>query len=100
MEGASSLDAHPPEGSEVSVLPLEAFTQSLQVALTDLGIVRIDVRVSQGYGNKPTLERPEGGSVDASETSQEIPAAYPGESLDPSPDATMTCMGTDPVCSL
>jgi hypothetical protein len=49
------------------------------VVLADLRVLWIFVGVGQGYRDEPSLEGPEGSSVDASETEQEVPAACPGE---------------------
>jgi hypothetical protein len=86
VEGTSLLYAHSPKGGELSVLPLEALTKGFQVVLTDLGILRVFVRIGKGYGDEPPVERPEGSTVDACQASQEVPAAQPGESFYLAPD--------------
>lgn len=57
--------------------------------LADPWVLWVFGRVGQGYGDKPSLEGVEGGSVDGGETSEEVPAAYPGEALDLSLGASM-----------
>jgi hypothetical protein len=55
-------------------------------------------QVGQRHEDEPSLEGPEGATVDASETSQEISAACPGEALYPISDApTATRTSTEPV---
>jgi len=49
------------------------------VVLADLRVLWIFVGVGQGYRDEPSLERPEGASVDTSQTEQEVPSACPGE---------------------
>ena len=64
--------------------------------LTDLGILRIDMRIGKCYGDKSPLEGPEGSSVDASEASEEIPTACPGETpYLPSATSRMVCTRID-----
>ena len=65
--------------SEGPVLPLKTLTKGFEVTFTEFGIIWIFVGVGQGYGDEPSLEGPEGASVDASQTEQEVPAACPGE---------------------
>jgi hypothetical protein len=88
VEDTPPLYAQPPETSEVPTLPLQALAEGLQVVLTDLRILWVFVGVGQGYGDEPSLGGPEGTPVDASETSQEISAACPGEASYPSPDSS------------
>ena len=51
------------------------------------------VGVSQRHEDHPPFERPEDVSVDASETSEEVPTAFPGEAPYPLSDAS-TAMDT------
>jgi hypothetical protein len=78
---SSLLYTHPPEGGELTKLPLQAPTQGFQVVLADLGVLWIFVGVGQGYRDEPSLESSESASVDACKTSEEVPAACPGEAL-------------------
>ena len=101
MQCSSPLYTKPPEGSAVPTLPLQALTQGFQVVLADLRVLWIFVGVGQGYGDEPSLEVLECGSIDACKTSEEVPAAFPGEAPYPiSYASTTTPTGTEPVTSL
>ncbi len=82
------LYTHPPEASKVPKLPLQSLAEGFEVVLAEIGVLWIFVGVGQGYRDEPSLEGPEGAAVDASETSQEISAAWPGEAPYPSPDSS------------
>ncbi len=98
---SSVLYTQPPEASEVTKLPLQALTEGFQVVLTDLGICWVFVGVGQSYGDEPSLEGLECGSIDARQTPEEVPAAFPGETPYPVSDAsTTTPTGTEPVTGL
>ena len=57
--------------------------------------------VSQCHEDDPPFESPEGSSVDACKTSEEVPTAFPGEAPYPiSYASTTTPTGTEPVTSL
>jgi hypothetical protein len=73
------LYAKPLESGEGLELPLKALPEGLEVSFAVLRILWVFVGVGQGYRDEPSLESPEGGSVDASETPEEISAACPGE---------------------
>jgi hypothetical protein len=92
------LYAQPPEGGEGSELPLKSLTEGFQVVLAEFGVLWIFVGVGQGYRDELSLERPECASVDASKTSEEVPAACPGEAPYPISDAsTATPTSPEPV---
>jgi hypothetical protein len=70
------------------------------VVLADLRVLWIFVGVGQGYRDQPSLEDPEGPPVDASETEQEVPSAYPGEAPYPvSGTSTVTLRRTELILS-
>ncbi len=98
MEGTPPLYAQPPEASEVPALPLQALAEGFEVILTEFRVLWVFVGVGQGYRDEPSLEGPEGAPVDASETSQEICAACPGEAPYPSPESSyIICMRCSPA---
>lgn len=90
MPGSPILNTQPPVTGKVPVHPLKALSEGFEMFLTRFGIPRPLVRIGQGYGEDPTLVSPEGGAVDASHTTQEIPATGPGESPDLSPDTSIS----------
>lgn len=49
---------------------------------TEVGILRILVRIGQANREHPALISPEGRAVDGGEAPEEVPAASPRESLD------------------
>src|SRR5215217_7603126 len=101
MPRSSLLYTQPPEGSEGPELPLQAPTQGFQVVLAELRVLWIFVGVGQGYGDEPSLEGLECGSIDASQTFEEVPAACLGETPYPIFAASSeTPMRTEPVTSL
>ena len=70
------------------------------MVLADLRVLWIFVGVGQGYRDEPSLEGPEGASVDASQTEQEVPAACPGEAPYPvSGTSTVTLRRTELILS-
>src|SRR5215218_3911704 len=73
------LYTQPPESGEGLELPLKALTERFEVSLAEFGILWVFVGVGQRHEDHPSLERPEGSPVDASETEQEVPSACPGE---------------------
>ena len=83
MQGASALDPQSPEGGEGPELPLKALAEGFEMPLADVGILWVFVRVGQRHEDHPPFEGPEGVSVDACETSEEVPAACPREALYP-----------------
>jgi hypothetical protein len=84
------LYAHPPEGSEGPELPLKALSERFEVMLAEFRIIWVFMRVSQRHEDDASFEGPEGASVDASKTSEEVCAAYPGEALYPVSDTSAT----------
>jgi hypothetical protein len=71
------------------------------VPLAEFGFLWPFMRVGQGYRDEPPLGRPEGASVDARQTSEEICAAFPGEapySISDAPTTTLT--RTEPITCL
>jgi hypothetical protein len=82
---------------QMTCTPSKALTEGFQVILADLRILWAFVGVGQGYRDEPSLEGPEGGSVDACETSEEVPAARPGETPYP-PGALSLCRIFRPQC--
>src|SRR5215212_4082778 len=90
MQCSSLLYTKPPEGGERLVLPLHALAQGYQVALADIGIIWVFVRVGQCHEDHPPFECPEGASVDASQTPEEVPTACPGEAPYPISAASAT----------
>src|SRR5215203_5136413 len=90
------LYPHPPEAGELSEPPRKALAEGFEMLLTGLRVLWILSRITQGYADKTSLISPEGGTVDARQTSQEISAAGLGKSPDPSPD-TSTVSSTDAV---
>ena len=79
MPCASLLYTKPPESSEGLVLPLKALAERFEVPLAEFGILWKFVGVGQGHRDEPSLEGLECGSIDASQASEEVPAAFPGE---------------------
>jgi hypothetical protein len=95
---ASLLYAHPPEGGEGPVLPLEALAERFEVALAGFWVLWVFVGVGQRHEDDPSLEGSEGVSIDAGQTSEEIPAASLGEAPHPLSDApTATSTRTEPI---
>jgi hypothetical protein len=102
MSGPSLLYTHPPEGSEGPELPLKALSERFEVSLTEFGILWEVLRLGQRHEDNPSSEGPEGVSVDCRQTSEEIPAAFPGETPHPISEAStamplrtelVTCFG-------
>ena len=79
MPCASLLYAQPPESGEGLVLSLKALAQSLEVSLADDGILWVFMRVGQRHEDDAPFEGFERASVDACKTSEEVCAAFPGE---------------------
>ena len=101
MEGTPPLYAQPPEASEIPKLPLQALTEGFQVVLADLRVLWVFVGVGQGYRDEPSLEGLECGSIDACQTSEEMPTAFPGEApYSICGTSTTTPTGTEPVTCL
>jgi hypothetical protein len=101
MPCTSLLYAQPPESSEWLVLPLKTLTEGLEVSLAEDGILWVFPRVGQRHEDDPPFEGPEGVSVDASQTSEEVPTACLGEALYPGSNASAeTPMRTEPVTCL
>jgi hypothetical protein len=72
------------------------------VSLAQFGGGKLFVGVSQCHEDDPPFESPEGSSVDACKTSEEVPTAFPGEAPYPVSGAsseTVTVV-TEPVTSL
>ena len=98
MPRPSLLYAQPPESGERLELPLKALTEGFEVSFAEFGIIWVFVRIGQRHEDHPPFECLEGTSVDASQTSEEIPAACPGEAPYPVFDApTAAPMRTLPV---
>ena len=101
MPGTSHLYTQPPEGGEGPELPLEALTEGFEVPLAEFRVLWVFMRVGQGHEDDAPFERPEGASVYASETSEEVLAACPGEAPYPVSHASnMTLRRTEPVTGL
>ncbi len=90
MPCSSLLYAKPPQGGERLVLPLKALSERFEVSFAKFGIIWVFVGVGQRHEDHPPLEGPERTSVDASETSEEVCAACPGEAPHPVSDASTT----------
>ena len=87
VPSTSPLNTKPPESSEGPVLPLKALAEGLEVRLADLGILRELRRIGQRHEEETPFEGSEGASVDARETSEEVPATRSGQSPYPVSDA-------------
>ena len=100
MPCASPLYTQPPESGEGLELPLKALAEGFEVSFAEFGIIWEFMRVGQRHEDDPPFEGPEGASVDARETPEEVPAACPGETPYPvSNTITATPMKTELVLS-
>src|SRR5215217_2938414 len=93
----SLLNTKPPESSEGPKLPLKALTERLEVSLAKFGILWILLGVGQRHEDNPSSEGPEGASVDACKTSEEVPAAFPRETPNSGSNASTTMCRRTPV---
>ena len=101
MPRPSLLYTKPPESSEGLELPLKSLTECFEVTFTENGILWIFVGVGQCHEDNPSLEVPKGASVDASQTSEEVPTACPREAAHLLSDTTTaTPTTTEPLTSL
>ena len=101
MPGYSPLYTQSPEGSEGLELPLKALAEGFEVSLAEFGILWVFPRVGQRNEDDASLEGLECVSVDTSQASEEVPAAFPGEAPYPISDAsTTTPTGSEPVTGL
>jgi hypothetical protein len=77
----SPLYTQSPESSEGPELPLKALAEGFEVSLAEDGILWVFPRVGQGHEDDAPSEGSKRSSIDASETSEEVPTACPGEAL-------------------